>query len=139
MFPRQLAILLDYEITGNPLYRGGFAGVWKGQYRGQNVAAKVLRLRSKDDAGQIRRVSCWSCSRLEPLFITNRISQRFCRAVVVWSALHHEDVLPLLGVMATEDRLVMVSEWMVGGNIMEFVKVNVNADRLGLVRFSFKV
>jgi len=58
---------------------------------------------------------------------------------VVWSALHHENILPLLGGTVTEDQLVVVSEWMVGGNVMEFVKVNVHADRLGLVRFSSKV
>ena len=32
----------------------------------------------------------------------------------------------------------MVSEWMVGGNICEFVKANPNKDRLGLVGFPFK-
>lgn len=53
----------------------------------------------------------------------------------MWRALRHPNVLPLLGVTITEDRLVMVSEWMVKGNITEFVKVDVNADRLGLVRF----
>ena len=33
----------------------------------------------------------------------------------------------------------MVSEWMVNGNINEFVKENPDANRLGLVGFSFKV
>ena len=39
----------------------------------------------------------------------------------------------------TEDQFVMVSEWMPNGNINEFMKADVNVDRLGLVRFSFKV
>jgi len=39
----------------------------------------------------------------------------------------------------TEDQLVMISEWMVEGDIVEFVKVNTNVDRLGLVRLSFKI
>ena len=34
----------------------------------------------------------------------------------------------------TENLLVVVSEWMARGNIMEFVKANVNADRARLVR-----
>jgi len=38
-----------------------------------------------------------------------------------------------------EDRLVVVSEWMEGGNINEFLGANVNVDRFGLVRFSSKV
>jgi hypothetical protein len=33
----------------------------------------------------------------------------------------------------------MVSEWMFNGNINEFVEANINADRLELVCFSFKV
>jgi len=69
------------------------------------------------------------------VLITDRVSQRFCREVVVWRALNHPNVLPLLGVTVAEDQLVVVSEWMVGGNIVEFVKVNVNADRLKLVSF----
>lgn len=58
---------------------------------------------------------------------------------MVWGALHHPNVLPMLGVTVTKDQLVVVSEWMMGGNIMEFLKLNVDADRLGLVCFSFKV
>jgi len=58
---------------------------------------------------------------------------------VAWRALRHPNVLPLLGVTMAEDLLVMVSEWMVRGNIMEFMKADVNADRLGLVRSSSKV
>jgi len=38
----------------------------------------------------------------------------------------------------TENRFVMVSEWMVKGNINEFVKAEPNADRLGLVCSSFE-
>lgn len=33
---------------------------------------------------------------------------------------------------------MVVSEWMVKGNINEFVKVDISADRLGLVCFSFE-
>ena len=36
----------------------------------------------------------------------------------------------------TKDQLVMVSEWMANGTINEYVGMNVNADRLGLVCFS---
>ena len=54
---------------------------------------------------------------------------------MTWNALRHPNVLPLLGVTMAEGRFVMVSEWMVKGNINEFVKANPNADRLGLVSF----
>ena len=57
----------------------------------------------------------------------------------MWNGLRHPNVLPLLGVTETESRLVTVSEWMVNGDISQFVKVNVDADRLGFVCFSFRV
>lgn len=55
-----------------------------------------------------------------------------------WRFLHHPNILPLLGVTMTEDQFVMVSEWMPNGNINEFMKADVNVDRLGLVCSSFK-
>ena len=57
---------------------------------------------------------------------------------MTWKTLSHPNVLPLLGVTIAADRLMFVSEWMVKGNINEFVKADVNADRLGLVCFLFK-
>ena len=57
---------------------------------------------------------------------------------MAWSTLRHPNVLPLLGVTMTENRFVMVSEWMARGNANEFVKADPNADRLGLVCFSFE-
>jgi serine/threonine protein kinase len=58
---------------------------------------------------------------------------------VGWNSLRHPNVLPLLGVTATDNQLVMVSEWMANGNINEFVKAGINADRLELVRSSSKI
>jgi len=56
---------------------------------------------------------------------------------MTWKTLHHPNVLPLLGVTMTEARFVMVSEWMVKGNISEFVKADIKVDRLRLVCFFF--
>ena len=44
-------------------------------------------------------------------------------------------MLPLLGVMMIDDQLTMVSEWMVNGNINEFIKAHRDANRFDLVRF----
>ena len=51
----------------------------------------------------------------------------------MWSALRHPNVLPLLGVSMAGIQFSMVSEWMDGGNINEFVKVDPDANRLELV------
>ena len=54
---------------------------------------------------------------------------------MAWRALRHPNVLRLLGVTVTENRFVMVSEWMARGSINEFVKADIGADRLELVCF----
>jgi len=40
------------------LYRGGFADVWKGKYRGRDVAVKVIRTYSTSDLQKVIGVSC---------------------------------------------------------------------------------
>jgi len=62
----------------------------------------------------------------------------FCREVIAWWTLRHPNVLPLLGAEISGGRHVMVSEWMVDGDINKFVDANPDADRLALVRFSFE-
>lgn len=60
ILPRSLEIPLCYDPKDNPLCCGGFGEVWKGEYRGREVAAKVLKVYKTSDLDQIKRV----CSRL---------------------------------------------------------------------------
>ena len=61
------------------------------------------------------------------------IAQMFCKEVVTWKTLRHPNVLPLLGVTLGERLFARVSEWMVNGNIIEFVEAHRNANRFELV------
>ena len=81
------------------------------------------------------RLEGWVVNNSPTVLVTDCVTQRFCREVAAWRTLRHPNVLPLLGVTMTKDRLVMVSEWMANGTINEYVERNVNADRLGLVCF----
>ena len=56
LLPRSLQIPLCYNRLEVPRYRGGYADVWMGDYRGRRVAAKVLRVHSMSDFDKIRRV-----------------------------------------------------------------------------------
>ena len=138
LVPQSLEIPLCYNPNEKSACHGGFADVWKGRYRGKEVAAKVLRPRPTDDLERVRRVGRgrYPLDLLYPL-TSDHVWQNFCKEVVGWKTLHHPNVLPLLGVTTTDNRLVMVSEWMTNGNITEFLKVNPNVDRLELVRFFF--
>jgi hypothetical protein len=56
---------------------------------------------------------------------------------VTWKALDHPNVLPLLGVAMSDNQFAMVSEWMVNGNINEYVKARRDVNRFELVGFGF--
>ena len=58
---------------------------------------------------------------------------------MTWKSLRHPNVLSLIGVTMTEVHFAMISEWMVNGNINEFVKAHPDVDRLGLVCFPFRI
>jgi hypothetical protein len=51
----------------------------------------------------------------------------------MWKTLRHPNVLPLIGVMMSETQFAMISDWMVNGNINDFVRAHSDANRLGLV------
>jgi len=70
--------------------------------------------------------------RIEELMIVV-ITQMFCKEVVTWKSLCHPNVLPLLGVTMGKKVFAMVSEWMINGNINEFVEAHTDANRFELV------
>ena len=53
LLPKALKIPACYDRTAYPLYKGGFADVWKGDYDGQDVAVKVMRIYSNSDLRKI--------------------------------------------------------------------------------------
>ena len=59
----------------------------------------------------------------------------FCKEVITWKALCHQNVLPLLGATIGRNQFAMVSEWMTNGNINEFVEKHMDVNRFELVKF----
>jgi len=66
-----------------------------------------------------------------PVCHRSRKLQAFCQEAVMWKRLTHPNVLPLLGV--TIAPLQLVSNWMSGGDLPEYIEKHSNVDRLGLV------
>ncbi|KAF9786152.1 kinase-like domain-containing protein [Thelephora terrestris] len=112
LLPRALQVQACYDRTSNALYRGGYADVWKGEHRGQDVAVKVIRMYSNDDL--------------------RRVINRFCKEVVMWRFLRHPNVLPLIGASMSENRFAMVSEWM-PYNMNQYVEEYPEVNRLELL------
>ena len=49
----------------------------------------------------------------------------------MWNRLDHKNIVPLLGI--TSEPLQLISEWMPGGDLTDYVKKHPDADRLDLV------
>ena len=57
LVPTSLQIELCYNPADIPHSRGGFADVWKSEYRGREVAVKVLRISTTSDLQKVTHVS----------------------------------------------------------------------------------
>ena len=60
LLPTSLQIELEDSLTGVPECRGGSGEVHKCEYRGQQVAVKVLKVYAKDDLRKVAHVSRWN-------------------------------------------------------------------------------
>lgn len=57
LLPSSCTITDELEWSGEyPVYRGGYADVWRGAYRGSGVAIKVLRVNARMDLVNLERV-----------------------------------------------------------------------------------
>ena len=62
LLPKNLKVSIGYDHNQYPLFRGGYADVWKGEHCGRDVAVKVIRTYSRSDLQKITGVSCRSFS-----------------------------------------------------------------------------
>ena len=60
----------------------------------------------------------------------------FTRELIIWAKLTHENVLPLIGVVAIDGMPALISEWMTNGTMNDYLEENEDADILELVRTS---
>ena len=57
LLPKNLKVSVSYNRNEYPLFRGGYADVWKGEHCGRDVAVKVIRIYSRSDLQKITGVS----------------------------------------------------------------------------------
>ncbi|KAF9789170.1 kinase-like domain-containing protein [Thelephora terrestris] len=112
LLPKSLQFELPGGKTGDVRHYGGYADVLKRGCGEREVAIKALRARDP---------------KLEAL------TNRFYKEVIAWKSLRHPNILPLLGVIMSENQFAMVSEWMTNGNIKEFTAANQHANRYQLL------
>ena len=130
-----IAETIDFSTPTQPPTTGGFADIKPGRYKECTVAVKALRVAASDNFDKIRKVS-WR------IFVVGRdntevASQQFCKEAILWNSLSHPNILKLVGVLGgfEQYQFATVSEWMVHGTIMEYIR-KYATNRLELVRVS---
>ena len=133
IIPRTLQVPVSYDRTRSPLCRGGYADVWKEEYHGQSVAVKVIRTYKNEVLQKVIHVSRCCALFFRLTCSQKRAVQRFCKEAVMWRYLQHPNVLSLIGVVMSSNQFAMVSDWMVNGNINEYIQAHPDANRFKLV------
>lgn len=105
------------RLGRNPITGGGFADVWRGDLHGKVVALKVLRHFEQTEDARKRR------------------HQSFCKEAMLWRQFDHPNVLPFYGVCVNEfsPQLAMVAPWMHFGNILKYLMLHPDVNRIEMV------
>jgi len=107
------------KLGDDPISCGGFSVVWPGMYKehdneeGKCVAIKYMRNWETDDPEKMRKI--------------------FFREVITWKRMSHPNILELIGVIMDDKEYGMVSPWMDNGNIVEFLREDLQANPLKLL------
>ncbi|KAH6918097.1 TKL/TKL-ccin protein kinase [Coprinopsis sp. MPI-PUGE-AT-0042] len=118
VFPRYLVHESAVVPPGFPCAEGSFGLVYKGRLDNHSVAVKILK-------GSVGSMSI------------AELVKNYSREAILWSQLHHENILPFYGVYfwrIDEDvRLGLLSPWMVNSNLLSYLHVNPAVEKLSLV------
>ncbi|KAF9643102.1 kinase-like protein [Thelephora ganbajun] len=97
--------------AGRTLAYGRLSNIYGGSLDGTDVAVKRLRIPTTGDRATVK--------------------QALCREAVVWKHVDHPNIVPFKGV--TLESLQLVSEWMPGGELGEYIRNNQGVDLVNLL------
>ena len=107
----------------------GFCDAYEGTLN-TKVCIKKLRISVTGDWEKVKEVPVYSRNLLSHChFLTNL--KPFCKGAVVWKCLDHPNIVPFRSVMLNP--LQLVSEWMTGGELREYMGKNQDINLINLV------
>ncbi|KAF9257189.1 hypothetical protein L218DRAFT_1006451 [Marasmius fiardii PR-910] len=116
VLPKSLFINDIVMESSRAVARGGFADIWKGTFRDQEVCLKVCyvsTVATKD---------------------INKIVQGFYREALIWTQLSLGNLLPFIGVTERfNPDFCLVSPWMENGHVITFLQRNPDHDKLEVI------
>ena len=105
--------------------------MYKATLHDRPVVIKVLNVATQMDREKIHKVSSFD-PKMSKQLLTLHL-QLLVKEVVAWKWLRHENILPFVGVTLAPSPISITSERMENGNIMDFIKVDQDYNRLNLV------
>ncbi|KAF9645572.1 kinase-like protein [Thelephora ganbajun] len=96
-----------------PHTMGELVDIWKAQLNGNQVCIKSFRTQTAKNLDKIKR--------------------RFYHEIIGWKYVSHPNVLPFLGVSETLFPFCIITPWLPNGNIVEYTRKNIQANRLRLL------
>ncbi|KAF8071435.1 kinase-like domain-containing protein [Lyophyllum atratum] len=94
----------------DPITSGGFADIYKGDFNGQKVCLKAVRV-YQDTKDQ-------------------QFLKGFSKEAILWGQLSHPNVLPIYGLYRFRRRFCLVSPWMEAGDIDQYLKSQPDGPRI---------
>jgi serine/threonine protein kinase len=122
------------EVAPEPFAKGGYGDVHMGTFGGSKVCIKRVGAYTNDSPETVMKAR--NCPFHSPHYSSQ--SQAFCKEAITWKRLNHPNIVPLLGIH-TSPRLQLVSDWMSGGDLSDYIKNHSDPDRFGLVSVSLVV
>ena len=117
-----------------PFATRGFTDLWRRDWNGKKVAVKALRFAPDDDRNKTIKVIALLVGPISEIAHGTHVRfQRFCKEVLLWRRLNHENILTFYGASTNQNQFSMVCPWMENGNVLSYTRKNPEANRLRLV------
>ena len=132
ILPTSFVLTPTFDERGaEPFAKGGYSEVYKATIGGRCVAVKALKFADTETVENTRKVGGL-------LLPPQKGRLTLCRKLLVkevvgWKWVRHDNILPFVGVLLKPPLFSIISEWMENGNIMSFIRIRPNYNRLRLV------
>ncbi|KAG6890510.1 hypothetical protein C0995_007709 [Termitomyces sp. Mi166 len=105
--------LTDVTAPEMPRCSGGFADIFKGDFRGHAVCLKFVRLNKKTQIPHFEKV--------------------VSKEAILWGQLRHPNILPFYGIYRFNNGISLVAPWMENGDVCQYLKQHDKSNRIVLV------
>ncbi|KAG6915879.1 hypothetical protein DXG01_009456 [Tephrocybe rancida] len=112
LYPARYELKDVSQIGDYPVAAGGFSDIYKGDFQGQVVCIKTMRLYQKKQI--------------------DHAMKKLSKEAILWGQLSHPNILSIFGIFKFRGLVSIISQWMEHGDVNEYLNNNPSASRLNL-------